>query len=196
MNGRRLIGLVALLWLVGFVPAASAGIIVPESISFTAGGESGTIDFLGHSIGLPSGGVVLDGSVGASDDVLIFTVSLTSGEVRDFTFEFLTLSSTAAGVIQVGDVDMERVNPLAPGYEFEFRPDALLGGQTSNPFFVSFSSLTDGASLDFVLNFKNGGPAEGSMTVTLAPEPSTALLLGLGLACVSGLARARRRKGL
>jgi hypothetical protein len=60
-------------------PAARALSIAPNPVPFDSGVSSGSYTLVDVAVGLPSGGVVLDGSVGASDTTLVLRMDLATG---------------------------------------------------------------------------------------------------------------------
>jgi hypothetical protein len=186
-----------------FVGAASSAsalsfTLSPDPISFTVGSASGSIALVGGSQGqgLPSGAIQLSGTTGASDDVLIFAVTVTAGtldEVGVGVFPPATLSSGSGWIAGSGvDVLIGPTNTSATR-SFNFAGGGLSVGQTSDAFFVSYASLGSGSSVNF--SVKSGASAlTVSATSGLAsvPEPGLAALLLGGLAVLAGGARRLR----
>lgn len=136
--------------------------------------------------GTPAGGVVQDGSVGAGDTTLVFTLSITDGSLDNltiFTDPGSDIASGAGTVPGAGvDVTLGEIDPV--NYEFG---SGVAAGETSDRFFVSYPSLPLGTELSFELALGLGVLS----TAEVVPEPASAALLGLGLA---GLAAGRSRR--
>jgi hypothetical protein len=181
--------------------APAAGLTIdPNPVLFDNGSVSGSITLVETTTGVPSGGNVLAGSVSGTDLSLVFEVTMDVGSDALGTigvgvsepgpFFPIPVDSTGAGdVAGTGDVGISGVSGPADTRIFAF--DGGLGsGQTSDRFFVSYASLSEGWSVNFMI-----GPAEGSQftvtsTLVAVPEASAALLL---LAGVGAAALAARR---
>lgn len=76
-------------------------------------------------------------------------------------------------------------------FEFLTNPNQLTGGETSARLFVTYSSgfLSEGLSASFMIS----SGTDFSVSGAIIPEPSTALLMGLGLLGL-GLGGKKRRK--
>jgi hypothetical protein len=197
LNRVRVLWSAALLSLL--VPlGAGALTISPNPQSFSNGTDIGTITLVGTATGVPSGGTVLAGAVGVTDVSLIFQVSVTGGALESLGVGASGiggppfLSSTGAGWISGTDVDITSVTGTAGTRIFDFDGDGELdSGQTSDLFFVSYTSLPDDGTRQ--VNFMVNGSTGSDFTVSailVVPEPGTLALVGvLGL----GLFARRRR---
>jgi len=187
---------VAALIAVGWAGSASALPFAMADINYNVGGTTGTIKLVGggESVGTPSGGSNLSGATAGTDDVVIFQVINTAGvldEVGIGVFPPPT-SSSGSGWISGANFDVAAgVTNTGTTRTFTFDGGAgLSGAATSDLFYVSFASLTDGSSVNFML-LSGATPLTVTGIVTVVPEPGTAMLFGLGLA---GLAAARRNR--
>ena len=171
------------------VPIGAAALTIsPNPQSFSNGTDAGTITLVGTATGVPSGGTVLAGTVGASDVTLIFQVTTTSGALESLGVGASGiggppfLSSTGAGRIAGPDVDVTGVTGTAGTRIFDFDGDGELdAGQTSDQFFVSYASLPDDGTrqVNFMVNGSTG--SDFTVSAILVPEPAHLTLLGLGL---------------
>ncbi|MBW2279906.1 MAG: PEP-CTERM sorting domain-containing protein [Deltaproteobacteria bacterium] len=171
-------------------PAQASYLLTPDPISFTASdGSEGLIHFYGHDVGLPLGATVLAGSIGAADDVLMFTIEMTvvTGEaLKKVIVEIDGLPSTGAGTILSGDVKGKKAKADGDGWKIDL--DALDSvGQVTDPLLISYASIPTGSQIDFLLDFMNSTASafgilneEGGVS-TQVPEPVSWLLIGLGL---------------
>jgi hypothetical protein len=185
-------------------PAPATGLAItpdPAVFDLLIGGSDhfkGNIDFVGMVTGAPAGGVVLGGSVGAGDVTLMFTATIDSdsalGMASTNIFPFPVLASSpvfsAVGTIpdggadvslQFADSDSAIILYDDPG-DFELNP-----GQTSDTFFLSFSSISVGDQLGFEYVVLPLG------TLTVVPEPGALGLLALGACALAGWMRGRLR---
>jgi hypothetical protein len=183
-------------------PASSLS-IDPNPLSFDNGaGVFGTITLVGTATGLPAGGEVLAGLVGASDVVLLFEAFVDAGSgavdaigAGVFQPPFTGISSTGAGRIADGGVDISGVSGTAGTRIFGFAGN-LDPGETSDVFFVSFASLsTDGSQVINFMISPASGASDFTATSTIVPEPSVFLLFGLGTAALAGIARRQSIRG-
>jgi len=183
----RLAPLVLSIAIVGFAAAAAATpIIDPVTMPFTHEKGTGTIEFLGSSVGLPLDGIQLGGSTDDQDVLLSFQVSVTGGdELKKLTAALDTQALTGVGFVPGSGVDFKAATGSGAGWAL--LPNKLKEG-TSDIFFLSFASSLSSADLSFDMVFKKGTANVSAMI--LNPEPSTALLLLLGLV---GLTAAGRR---
>lgn len=191
--------------------SAEAGIMTmnPNPVQFDNNSASnpisGWITLVSVETGLPAGGTVLAGSVGATDITLVFQIMVDEGEVFSVgigifdTANSAGVPSTGAGWIPDDPdwVDISGVSGTPGTRVFTFDNDAdgegndnsrLSPGETSDLLFVSYSSLVfDGTQF---VNFMiiDGGP-DPFVSVPLVPGPASLVVLGLG-----GLAIGRRRR--
>ena len=141
----------------------------------------------GDTIGLPAGGSVLDGSVGAGDVVLIFSLGLSGLADLDWTYAVtspVTPTITAVGTIPGPDVD---IAAGVAGNGGGLIVDSFVFGDSFDPFFLSFDASPVGAELVF-------GTLSGFIkfpAVTFVPEPSTTVLFAVAASC---MAASRRRR--
>lgn len=186
----------------GAVPASGLSIL-PNPVPVNQFGIIGSIELVDVLTGLPAGGVVGDGTVGASDTTLVFEAHV----VESFPFDAWNL--VALRLRPVGGTSF--VVPTATGgIGTDFSLDygfigangtaiflgEVLEGETSNEFFVSYASpiATDG-SLE--LFFQAGeGVSFARATALVVPEPGTSLLLAVGTGLIAARsARSRRIRG-
>ena len=184
-------------------PAASALSIIPNPVSLNGSGIVGSIELVDVVTGLPAGGVVGDGSVGASDTTLVFEADVVASSPFDaWTFILLGLRAVGGGSF-VAPTATGGVDPdfnldegfIQAGNDAKFT-GSVAEGTTSDRFFVSYAGpiATDGSLELFIragegITFTDG-------TALVVPEPGTALLLALGAALTAALSvRARRSEG-
>jgi hypothetical protein len=169
---------------------AGALSITPDPVVFNldlGGGVllKGNFNFVGLVTGTPGGGIVLDGSVAATDITLIFTAMVDSdsdiGLATTYIFSSPPLASSpvfsAVGTIPGAGVDVTDgfVGSSSATVHYD-SPNELDPGETSDAFFLSFSSISIGDQLGMeyvVLPL-------GTMTVVPEPEMAALLLVGFG----------------
>lgn len=158
------------------------------------GPDEAALNLVGAGVGLPAGGVVLDGTVAAGDIVLAFefeaypsAVFLPAG-----TFEWnyavgspATPTMTAVGTVLGPGLDIASATAGAPGGLS--LAGVLDPGTTSDVFFIAFATSPVGAEIDF--SGLGGLLPLGSFTVV--PEPTTSLLLLVAGAACLGAGRGR-----
>ncbi len=174
--------------------SASALTLSPNPVAFSNGTDIGTITLVGTATGVPVGGTVVVGTVGVGDITLIFQVTVTGGALESVGVGATGLSgppflsSTGAGRIAGANVDVTTVTGTAGTRIFDFDSDGDLdGGQTSDLFFVSWSSLSDAG--DRKVNFMVNGSVGSDFTVSgvvVAPEPALAVLVAVGALALFG----------
>ena len=173
------------------VPMGAAALTIsisPNPRTYSDGDDTGTITLVGTATGVPVGGTVVAGTVGATDISLIFQVTVTAGSVESLgvgvldTSPFGGVSSTGAGRIAGPDTDVTTVTGTAGTRIFDFDADGQLDvGQTSDLFFISYASLQDDETqvVNFMVNGETG--TDFTVSATLVPEPALLACLGLGL---------------
>ena len=199
--GPTVLNLSVLLWIcLGLAGGASATSINPDPVTFEFSGlGSGEISLVGESVGLPVDAILLAGSVAPTDTVLLFSAEVLGGdEVKRITLELLGEASTGAGWIDdpSGAVDWKQADAAGDGWAF--KPDGAklkVGTGPSDVFFVSFASMPPSGSLSFAIEYMNGtGNESVTALFSTTPEPSTALLLGLGMLGLTCFSRGRTRR--
>lgn len=104
---------------------------------------SGTIEVIGYETGIPAGATVA-GSIGPNDLTIVFRVSVDPQwqlSITALTPKITPFTAlTGVGSLPGPDEDVE------PGPSF---PDNLDPGETSDPFFLSFSALSPGDTIAF-----------------------------------------------
>jgi len=183
--------------IVAGAPPARALSITPDPAVFNldlGGGVllKGNIDFVGMVTGTPGGGIVLDGSVGAGDITLIFTATIDAdsdfGLATTYISRFPNLSPVFSGVGTIPGAGVDVTNGFVGSSSATVHydsPNELDPGETSDAFFISFSSISIGDQLNLEYVILPLG------TVTVVPEPQLTVLLLLGVGAL-GL-RVRKR---
>jgi hypothetical protein len=163
--------------------------IIPNPVSLNASGIVRSIELVDVVTGLPVGGVVGDGSVGASDTTLVFQATVVESSPFD-AWGFIVLGLRLVGGSSfIAPTASGGIDPDSNLDEGDIRADnsvLFLGtvdeGTTSDRFFVSYASplATDG-SLELL--FVAGEAVNLVQGVALiVPEPGTVLLLTLAKA--------------
>ncbi len=178
--------------------------VTPPPASFTFV----TITEVDQSTGLPASGVNFIGGnylnpTGATDQVLVFQLSVTGGtvlalELAARTLPFSVINVTSVGTIPgTGDVAISGV--LLPGSlstpQFQFAGGSVTAGQTSDFFFVSYvSGALTGVNQAMNLKIIPSVGVNFTHQVALIPEPGSLMLLGMGLGLLgTRVVRQRRR---
>lgn len=187
MLSRRFAVLLLSLAVGGGDQSASAQTVQPNPVSWFAdffdpihgtGGSRGTFTFVGAVMGLPAGGVRLDGTeaVSPSDTTFIFQVALHAESRSLTTVGVQGADVTAAGWIPGSGPDSVGFSGAARAFnDVQIVLNGPLGGgRTSDLFFVSFSAVASGTVLAYWV-FEEGAGARifiGNVTVQDdPPEP-------------------------
>ncbi|MDH4444805.1 MAG: PEP-CTERM sorting domain-containing protein [Akkermansiaceae bacterium] len=140
-------------------------------------------------VGLPSGGFIAAGADVAEGSAMKQTFNVLAGEIFTFSWQFLTndTSSDLAFIVLDG-VFTELVNSstAVPAASYGYA-SALSGTYTS-------AAFANDATVTLAIGVADTGDSSSSSALrvlTVVPEPSAFVMLGLGLA---GWAGARRRK--
>jgi hypothetical protein len=181
--------------LLGLSSPAASLTLDPNPVLFDDKGVSGSITLVETATGIPFGGEVLTGTVSGTDVSLVYEVSLNAGSGaldQIGAGVFMVFSKGAGRIAGTGDVGIasESGDSSIPVFNF----DGNLGAnQTSDRFFVSYASLSEGSFATFMIS-----PADGSgeFTVTgqLVAVPEASVLLLLGVAGLGAAQAARRRR--
>ena len=178
--------------------AASAASFTMADVAFvTSNGSTGTIELVGGSEGAGPTGTTLSGAPAGTDDLLIFRVVMSSGSIVEVGASIFLNFTTGSGTVAGADVDVVNgsITPTSASVRtFSFDTDGntvadSLSG-TSDSYWVTWASVTDGSTVSFMIN---DGTGQVTVTGTVnVPEPTTLALLGLGLFALS---RARVLRG-
>ncbi|MCP5056081.1 MAG: PEP-CTERM sorting domain-containing protein [bacterium] len=142
---------------------------------------------MGWTEGTPSGGSTLGGTVGASDDVLAFTITMDPGTgLNAFALSILPefnplpdfVSPTGGGTVAGGGTDVVSA-VVTDSVLFGFSGGSLAGNATSDVLYASFPTTVDGRTLVFMVD--SGPTVDYETEISAVPEPGTALLVGGGL---------------
>lgn len=157
----------------------------------------GSTSLIALTTGLPSGGVILDGSVSATDWTAIFEISLEPQSafglqawVQRTLLNGTGLTITGAGVVPSSAANLSLAGACSSetngGNACIFQ--GFAPNETSEQFFVSMAGLAAGQQLT-VNNGSRFGATLGQFNIVEVPEPSTALLMGIGLAALGTRSR-------
>jgi hypothetical protein len=184
MATRRFALLVLCCFVFGDGQTASAQTVQPNPVSWFAdffdpihgtGGSRGTFTFVDAVLGLPAGGVQLDGVVSPGDMTFIFQVTLHPESRALTTVGVQGADVTAAGWIPGSTPDSVGFSGAARAFnDVQIVLDGTLGaGQTSELFFVSFSAVSPGTVLAYWI-VEEGAAARifiGNVTVQDEDQP-------------------------
>jgi hypothetical protein len=181
-------------------PARALG-LAPESLALPVP-FGGIIEFLGAQKGIPPGGVVLSSDLSnpGDADTFIFRLSLGGssaevfGQINGVDVCQITVDCEIAfGTIPGPDFDVYGSVFTTPLVRFNGELGGIPAGSVTDPFFVSFEAgYVELGELIVFQDLVFPGTDLGFFTVV--PEPTSAALLGLGLAALSfGGRRARGR---
>lgn len=188
---------------VALVAAPAYGLsIIPNPVSLNNAGIVGSIELVDVVTGLPAGGVVGDGTVGASDTTLVFEADVVAAApfdswgvivvgLRPVGGGMAFIAPTATGGIPP-DVNLDEGVIVGNTAHFQGLVDE---GSSSDLFFVSYASpiATDG-SLELFFRAGSGVNLADGLAL-IVPEPGMAGLLALGAALVGvQLGRGRRAR--
>jgi PEP-CTERM motif len=176
-----------LVWAV--LPASAQALsLTPDPLLFDLSGQGainvlkGTIDVIGFTTGVPSGATYA-GSISPTDVTILFQAS--SDPASDLSIPNFYVTTVGATESGRGTIPGPNEDVSANGgATFDF-PNGLDGGETTDIFFISFSSIAPGATINWEIVVIPIGQQ------TAVPEPGTALLV---LSAV-GFATAWRRRG-
>jgi len=130
----------------------------PSVLTELVGGGEYVFDFLGSTVGVPIGGVVLDGAVSPTDTTLLFRATfqlLATGTPLPF-LPYLGFGPRGVGTIPGPDVDVLAYPPASlPAFRFA----AGLPGSITDVFFISSASIFPGNLLEYYVH-------SGTATVT------------------------------
>jgi hypothetical protein len=196
--------------------AAYQTLFLGQSVVFDNGVDtSGIVTFVGIATGTPAGAYGTVGTIGGGDTALLFTVTVDSGSLSldqvgigalfcdpAFTYDglpstectggFSTRTTTGAGAVTGAGENVTSVTGLASTRLFNF--STLDANETSDQFFTTYAPgdiVFDGR---IALNFMFSRTIAGDYNDTyyLVPEPTTGLMLGLGLIGIAYAGRRRR----
>jgi hypothetical protein len=193
-------GLTALLLAIAAAPAAALT-IQPNPMPIDDGGFGiigGSLELIDATIGLPAGGIVGAGAVGATDTTLVFEASAVLSFGSAWNIVAIALGPAGGGGSLIAPTALGSIGAGGSFSIFSILNETgrFIGtipvGTTSSQFFISWAgplpgdgSLQIGAVAGEGIDFGNGS------ALLVAPEPGSALLLIA--AALLGTARAVRR---
>lgn len=182
-------------------PSAQALTLQPSSISFDIAGDgtrAGTIDYLGTSIGVPPAGTVLDGSIGASQDVHVFAITpaasseaFGSALVSAVSSAGVPRTPSGGGTVPGSQVAVSSVGPVGANtleYFFGAGLDA-----PSDALLIAFADLQPTDLVRFGFRRTTGAVDFITDSFVVVPEPETALLMVGGLLLLAGVSERSQR---
>lgn len=173
------------------VTPATAFFDLPVGVD--VGSVKGSVDFVGMVTGVPSGGVVVSGSTAATDVTFVFTITLDSDSLALILTQVGRETSGSASPVfsAIGEIPGagSDISPIAFGADGgEWMWDQGLGqGQTTDPFFLSFSSIAVGDQ--FRMRMTQGADLA---IFTVVPEPGMLGLFAVSLVALAWQGRLRR----
>jgi len=175
--------LMGVLLSIGFATSASALSVDPNPLSFSGSRTEGTI------------------AMSVSGTTLTMEIAIDRGKLSRAKIKTVDTSGAARSVVDAGSfggdgVNIRRVRVLADGsvmfyFKSSFFHQHIHKGQRSDPFYVTYGSLGAGDTITMTGYRHVIFGSFGSASATIVPEPSAAILVGLGIA---GLAFAGRRR--
>lgn len=201
----------------GLLVAGSANAVpftLSATVNWSVGGASGTVDpistadfnaLAGQSCTdlAPSVGLCPVDQTGATDDVVFFTLTVSSGQIDEFG-----VSNPFPNTVDAAGIFTSPGTGLDPGVVQDAGAGAIWSGGdgisgagtwnfgpgTTEILFIAHQSgsLSDGDDINFMIN--PDGPIDVQNflgTITTIPEPATALLLGLGFFSIAVAGRRR-----
>jgi hypothetical protein len=156
----------------------------------------GSIDFVAMVTGTPIGGVVLAGSVAPTDVTFVFTITLDADAATDVLFSTVVYPEppiaaspvfAAVGTIPAPGPDIVDAVVSAGVAYWNYAP-LPSPGETVDPFFLSFSSVSAGDQ------FKMEEVVLPLGMFTVVPEPGTLGILAISFVVLAWRARSFSRK--
>jgi hypothetical protein len=152
---------------------ASSLTITPNPVDLVFG----QLQLIGVVTGLPSGAVVQFGTIGANDPTLLLQVSV-DADASDLTLVPVVFGGTSfggGGTLPGANFDVTLANPFPGTARIQ---QVIPTGAVTDIFFLSLSALAAGDGVSLRVDFSDSLVLTG---FTIVPEPSVAILLGVGL---------------
>ena len=178
-----------------------------ESPIVLTGSETGNPGVLGSllPVGLGSAmedplGITTGDTSFTTNDVLVFRLELTSGSTAVDEIQVTTVSNpfmgnpVGAGIFSdLGEQAPDQVSIPVFGLraDFGFSPSLLEAGESSTRLFVTYAPQGSALAIGQTASFTISSGLDFSVQGTIVPEPSTGLLVFLGLAGGAALRRKR-----